>query len=100
MRKIYLFSISKHPDATSINSLSIKLLKPQIDFSKYDYLIITSKQVSKSLQQYEKKQYIDKKALCVSKPSALSYEKMGGSVSISKSFKFSICGFFTTFSLN
>jgi len=80
MKKIYLFSISKHPDATSINSLSIKLLKPEIDFSKYDYLIITSKQTTKSLQQYDKNLYIDKKALCVSKQSALSYENIGGKI--------------------
>ena len=79
-KKIYLFSISKHPDATSINSLSIKLLKPQIDFLKYDYLIITSKQASKVLEQYDKKLYIDKKALCVSKQSAISYEKLGGKI--------------------
>ena len=80
MKKIYLFSISKHPDAISINSLSIKLLKPQIDFLKYDYLIITSKQASKVLAQYDKNNYISKKALCVSKQSALSYEKLGGDI--------------------
>lgn len=80
MKKIYLFSISKHPDATSVNSLSIKLLKPQIDFSIYDYLIITSKQASKALTQYDKSLYLDKKALCVSKQSAISYENLGGKI--------------------
>ena len=77
---IYLFSISSHPNATSINSLSIKFLKPKIDFSNYDYLIITSKQTSQALQQYEKENYINIPALCVSTQSALSYEKLGAKV--------------------
>jgi len=76
-KPIYLFSISSHPNVTSVNSLAIKFLKPSIDFSKYDYLIVTSKQTSKSLQQYEKQEYIDKKALCVSVTSAAFYEKLG-----------------------
>lgn len=77
---IYLFSTSSHPDAISINSLDITFLKPEIDFSQYDYLIITSKQVSKALQQYEKKEYISKPALCVSAQSAKSFELLGGEV--------------------
>lgn len=77
---IYLFSISSHQDATSINSLSIKFIKPKIDFSKYDYLIITSKQTSQALKQYDSKDYLDKKALCVSTQSALSYENLGGKI--------------------
>ena len=77
---IYLFSISSHPNAISINSLQIKLFKPVIDFSKYDYLIITSKQASKFLEQYESDEYKDIPALCVSVQSALSYEKLGAKV--------------------
>jgi len=77
---IYLFSISSHPDAISINSLDITFLKPAIDFSKYDYLIITSKQASKALQQYEKNDYINKPALCISQQSAKSFEALGGKV--------------------
>jgi len=77
---IYLFSISAHPEAHSINSLSVTFFKPEIDFSQYDYLIITSKQTSEALKQYEKDAYINKKALCVSKQSALSYQKLGGDV--------------------
>ncbi len=77
---IYLFSISSHPDATSVNSLDIKFLKPQIDFAKYDYLIITSKQVSNVLKQYKNKCYIDKRALCISSQSAKSYEELGGTI--------------------
>lgn len=79
-RLIYLFSISSHPNAVSVPSLTVTLLKPQIDFSKYDYLIITSKQVCESLKQYETQSYINKPALCVSQASAVSYEGLGGQV--------------------
>ncbi len=79
-KPIYLFSISTHSKATSINSLAIKFIKPSINFSDYDYLIITSKQTSKALKQYKKADYIDIPALCVSTQSALSYEKLGGKV--------------------
>ena len=77
---IYLFSISSHPNVVSVNSLQIKFLKPQIDFSRYDYLIVTSKQTSKALKQYNKSEYIDKPALCVSVASAQSYEELGAKV--------------------
>ncbi|MEA3371897.1 MAG: uroporphyrinogen-III synthase [Campylobacterota bacterium] len=79
-KPIYLFSISSHPNAVSVNSLAITFLKPQIDFSKYDYLIITSKQTSEALKQYETQLYIEKKGLCVSVASAASYESLGGAV--------------------
>lgn len=78
--KIYLFSINSHPKATHINSLDIVFLQPNIDFSKYDYLILTSKQASKALGQYKSSDYLDKKAVTVSKQSALSYEKIGGEI--------------------
>ncbi|MBA1432305.1 MAG: uroporphyrinogen-III synthase [Epsilonproteobacteria bacterium] len=80
MRPIYLFSISSHPDAISINSLDITFFKPEIDFSQYDALIITSKQASKALTQYDKAAYIHLPALCVSVTSAQSYEELGGKV--------------------
>lgn len=79
-KKIYLFSISSHPKAISINSLDIQFLKPEIDFSQYDYLIITSKQASEALKQYDKNEYLDMPALCVSVQSALSYEDIGGKI--------------------
>ncbi len=79
-KPIYLFSISSHPDAKSINSLDIKFLKPKIDFSKYDYLIITSKQASEALKQYDKNEYIHMPSICVSKKSAEAYESLGGEV--------------------
>ncbi len=80
MRSIYLFSISSHPDAVSVPSLSITFFKPDLDFSKYDAFIITSKQASKALQQYQTQSYISIPALCVSQASAKSYEALGGKV--------------------
>ena len=77
---IYLFSISSHPDAISVNSLDITFLKPTIDFSNYDYLIITSKQTSQALTQYDKQTYIHLPALCISQQSAKAYEAIGGEV--------------------
>jgi len=79
-RPIYLFSISSHPEAVSINSLEIKFFKPHINFSQYDYFIITSKQASKALEQYDKNEYINREALCVSTQSAKSFEALGGKV--------------------
>jgi uroporphyrinogen-III synthase len=79
-KPIYLFSISSHLEAISISSLAITFLKPSIDFSKYDYLIITSKQSSEALKQYEMQSYLTKKALCVSVASAKSYENLGATV--------------------
>jgi uroporphyrinogen-III synthase len=79
-KPIYLFSISSHPDAISINSLDITFFKPKIDFSQYDALIITSKQASKALQAYDREDFIDLPALCVSTQSAKSYELLGGKI--------------------
>jgi uroporphyrinogen-III synthase len=73
-KPIYLFSTSSHPDAISINSLEIKLLKPDINFSRYEYLILTSKQAAKALLQYD---FVDIKAICVSKKTADSCREIG-----------------------
>jgi uroporphyrinogen-III synthase len=80
IKPVYLFSVSSHPDAIHINSLDITFFKPEIDFSKYDYLIITSKQASRALQQYNREEFITKPALCISTQSAKSFEALGGKV--------------------
>lgn len=79
-KQIYLFSTSTHPKATCIKSLDIKFLKPNIDFTKYNYFILTSKQAVKALNQYIKKDFIDIPALCVSSSTAKAYESIGGTV--------------------
>ena len=75
---IYLFSISSHPQAIHIDPLTITFLKPEIDFAKYDHLIITSQQAAKALKQYNAEKYVKKAALCISVKSAASFEKIGG----------------------
>ena len=80
MCAIYLFSISSHKDAIHVNPLKITFFQPEIDFSDIDYLILTSKQAVKALQNYDKKEYITKKALCISKATAKAYEEIGGEV--------------------
>lgn len=80
MRPIYLFSISPHPDSLHVNPLEIIFFKPQIDFSSYDYLVLTSKQAVKALQQYDANAYKNSKALCISNVTAKAYEALGGEV--------------------
>jgi uroporphyrinogen-III synthase len=79
-KNIYLFATSKHSEAISVKSLQVKFLKPQINFSKYDYLIITSKQTIQALEQYNKQEFIDISALCISPKTAKSYENFGGNI--------------------
>lgn len=80
MRPIYLFSISSHPEAIHINPLDITFFQPKIDFSSYDYLIITSKQAVEALKQYDFEEFKNKKALCISRASAKSFQELGGEV--------------------
>ncbi|MFA5455582.1 MAG: uroporphyrinogen-III synthase [Sulfurimonas sp.] len=79
-KKIYLFATSKSEHAINVKSLDVRLLKPDIDFAKYDYLIVTSKQTVKALEQYDKKDFIDIPALCVSLKTADSYKEFGGKI--------------------
>lgn len=79
-KQIYLFATSKHPDAISTQSLQVRFLKPTIDFTKYDHLIITSKQTIKALKQYTRQDFINISALCVSKKTADAYKDFGGDI--------------------
>ncbi len=80
MKQIYLFATTQHAKVTNIKSLHVRFVKPQINFTKYDYLIITSKQTVKALKQYDKKDFIDIPALCVSAKTAKNYEDFGGNI--------------------
>jgi len=77
---IYLFSATSHPDATHINSLDFNFFTPSINFSNYDYLVLTSKKAVDALQNYDKKDYINIPALCISNFTKEYYEKFGGKV--------------------
>ncbi len=79
-KKIYLFATSKSEHAISVKSLDVRFLKPDIDFSRYDALIITSKQTVKALAQYRKEDFIELPALCVSLKTANAYKEFGGCV--------------------
>ena len=79
-KKIYLFSISSHPDTININPLTIDFFPPKIDFSDYDYFIVTSKQIAKILSFYNVEKSALKPALCISHQSAKSYRAIGGEV--------------------
>ncbi len=79
-KKVYLFATSKSDEAISIKSLDVAFLKPSIDFSKYDYLIITSKQTIRALEAYDKNSFINIPAICVSSKTAFYWEKFGGRV--------------------
>ena len=78
MRPIYLFSTSKHPQATSVNSLSIKFFKPSFIANNYDYFIITSKQVSEVFKSFNIAPSLP--AICVSQKTAEAYEQIGGNI--------------------
>ena len=79
-KKVYLFSATPHTDAIYINSLDFNFFKPDINFSNYDYLVLTSKKAVDALQQYNKNDYIDIPVLCISKFTKEYYEKSGGKV--------------------
>jgi len=78
--KIYLFSATSHPDAIHVNSLDFNFFTPDIDFSNYDYLVLTSKKAVDALQNYDKKDYINIPALCISRFTKEYYEKFGGKI--------------------
>lgn len=78
--KPYLFSTSSHPDTIGVNPLEISFLKPKINFSQYDYIIVTSKQAVLALKQYNYNEYKNKSALCISKATAQSFEDIKGAV--------------------
>jgi uroporphyrinogen-III synthase len=79
-KQIYLFATSQDSHAKSIKSLEVNFLKPTIDFGKYNYFIITSKQTIKALEKYDKKEFIDIPALCISAKTATAYENFGGKI--------------------
>jgi len=76
----YLFSATSHKDATHINSLDFDFFKPDINFSNYDYLVLTSKKAVDALIHYEKRDYIHIPALCISKFTKEYYESFDGKV--------------------
>lgn len=52
MRPLYLISKTSYPDVIHIPILTISFLTPDIDFTEYEGVIITSKQAVTALQNY------------------------------------------------
>jgi uroporphyrinogen-III synthase len=77
-QKIYLFSLSSYPDTIHIPSLDVEHRSPDIEFSKYDSFLITSKQAIKALENYEN--LLLAPAICVSTKTAEAYQKIGGEI--------------------
>ena len=80
MKKIYLFSATPNPKALHVNTLDFDFFQPIINFSNYDYLVLTSKKAVDALQFYKKEEYIDIPALCISKFTKEYYEKFNGKI--------------------
>jgi uroporphyrinogen-III synthase len=78
MKKTYLFSLSQHPKTININSLEMSYFKPTKNLDDYDYLIVTSKQISDILEHFKITPI--KPALCISIKTAQAYENIGGEV--------------------
>jgi len=49
--KTFLFSKTSHPEVTHIPILNTTFLRPEIDFSKYDAIVLTSKQAVTALEK-------------------------------------------------
>lgn len=80
MRPIYLISNTPYPGVIHIPILSIRFLTPEIDFSRYEGIILTSKQGVEALGNYA----VDWKALgciCVSEPTA-EYARKAGALNV------------------
>lgn len=80
MRPIYLISKTPYPGVIHIPILSIRFLTPNIDFSDYEGVIITSKQTVLALQNYPV-DWNRLKCICVSEPTA-QFAREAGAVDI------------------
>ncbi|SFV74476.1 Uroporphyrinogen-III synthase [hydrothermal vent metagenome] len=76
---IYLFATSPYEGTIHINSLDFEFFQPKIDFSSYDFFIITSKQIASVFKHFHITPPHNK-ALCVSSKTALAYQKIGGEI--------------------
>ena len=80
MTKIYLFSATPNQNALHVNTLDFDFFQPTINFSKYDYLVLTSKKAVDALQFYKKEDYINIPALCISNFTKEYYQSFGGNI--------------------
>ncbi|WP_345980357.1 uroporphyrinogen-III synthase [Sulfurimonas sp. HSL3-2] len=78
-KPIYLFSLTSHDGVTHVNSLHVNYFTPEIDFKKYDYLVITSKQVLEALKSYDES-WKSIAVLAVSDVTAKAVKEAGGKI--------------------
>lgn len=76
MRPIYLISKTPYPGVIHIPVLTIRFLTPDIDFSQYEGVILTSKQAVLALQNYAV-DWNRLKCICVSESTAQSAREAG-----------------------
>ncbi|MCJ7766200.1 MAG: uroporphyrinogen-III synthase [Thiovulaceae bacterium] len=74
---IFLFSKTSHPDVTHVPILDTFFLQPEIDFSRYDALVLTSKQAVTALEKVSPG-WKRVPALCVASKSAEMVRAAGG----------------------
>lgn len=76
---VYLFSKTPHPDVNYIPILSTEFFQPDIDFSKYDAIVLTSKQAVTALEKMGK-HWTDIPVLTIADLTAEMAEQAGASV--------------------
>lgn len=76
MRPIYLISKTPHPGVIHIPILTISFLQPDIDFTKYNGIILTSKQAVLALEHYNL-EWERLTCVCVSEGTADAARKIG-----------------------
>ncbi len=77
-QKIFLFSKTSYPDVNHIPILHIEYLQPTIDFSSYDYIIATSKEVFSALDKIG--EWKELPILAISKSTQKFAKKIGAKI--------------------
>ncbi|MDX1295307.1 MAG: uroporphyrinogen-III synthase [Sulfurimonadaceae bacterium] len=76
---LYLFSKTPFPDTIHIPVLTIRHLSPEIDFDRYDRLLVTSKEAVEALEAIDDR-WKQLPVLCVAAKSAEKVREHGGKV--------------------
>lgn len=78
-KTIFLFSKTTHPDVTHVPILKTRFFQPEIDFSRYDAIVLTSKQAVTALQKISP-EWKNVPALSVASKTADMVRRAGGRV--------------------
>lgn len=76
LRPIYLISKTPYPGVIHIPIITIRFLTPDIDFSRYEGVVLTSKQGVEALRNY-RVDWEKLRCICVSEPTAEYARKAG-----------------------